>query len=72
MPITKKTILFSLFFIKKTFINISYKMCLSKFLGHSREPYGHPHCFLLVVAQKTHLIQKMCFVTLMCTHCPHE
>ncbi len=38
-------------------------MHLSKSLGHSRETYGHPHCFQLIVVPKPHLIQKMCFVT---------
>ncbi len=53
-------------------IFFSYKMSLSKFLGHSKEPYGCPHCFPLIMVPKPHLIHKMCFVTPMCTHLPHE
>ncbi len=36
-------------------------MSLSKSLGHTREPYGFPHCFPLIVVPKPHLIPKVVF-----------
>ncbi len=53
-------------------IFFSYKMCLSKSLGHSRVAYGHPIYFPLFIVLKPHIIQMMCYETPMCTHCPHE
>ncbi len=60
-------LLFFLFFLflficgthSSQFINFSYKMCLSKSLGHSREPYGHPNCFPLFSLKTTYNLKDV-------------